>query len=106
MSVMLVWTLGIDPTRIDEARALVAIRRHQVRRHSCRDLRVHLVTEGEHAGTRAIAIEEFHSPAHLEAFRTSQPLDEEVQATIAATFAPAGPFTVIDLAVVEELTTD
>jgi len=33
MTVMLIWTLGIDSTRVDEARALVATRREQVRSH-------------------------------------------------------------------------
>ena len=103
---MLVWNLEVDPSRLDEARELVALRREQVRRHSCRDLRVYMVAEGDHAGTRAVAIEEFDTRADLESFRATQPLDEEAQTTIAATFAPVGPFTVVDMIVVDELTTD
>jgi hypothetical protein len=103
MSVRLVWMLDVDPERIDEARALVAERREQVRRHSCRDLTVHLVIEGDLAGTRAVAIEEFDTRGHLDAFRASQPHDEEAQATIARTLAPIGPFTVVDMMAVEEL---
>lgn len=103
MSVKLVWTLDVDPERIEEARALVAERREQVRRHSCRDLSVHLVTEGDHAGTRAVAIEEFDTHADLESFLTTQPRDEEAQATITRTFAPIGPFTVVDMVTVETL---
>ena len=71
MSVSLIWTLDVDPERIEEARELVAERREQVQRHSCRDLSVHLATEGELAGTRAIAIEEFDTQADLEAFLTT-----------------------------------
>ena len=103
MSVRLVWTLDVDPERIDEARALVAERREQVRRHSCRELTVHLATEGERAGTRAVAIEEFDTRDDLDAFLVSQPLDDEAQATIARTFAPIGPFTVVDVVTAETL---
>ncbi len=99
----LVWMLDVDPERIDEARALVAERREQVSRHSCRDLTVHLVVEGDLAGTRAVAIEEFDTRGHLDAFRASQPHDEEAQATIARMFAPTGPFSVVDRMTVEEL---
>ena len=102
MSVNLVWTLEVDAERIDEARALVAVRREQVKRHSCRDLHVHLVTEGEHAGTRVVAIEEFDTRADLDRFLASQPLDEEAQATITQTFAPVGPFTVVDVLVTQD----
>jgi len=103
MSVRLVWTLDVDPERLDEARSLVAERREQVRRHSCRDLSVHLVTDGDFAGTRVIAIEEFDARADLDAFLTTQPQDEEAQATIARTFAPIGPFSRVDVVIVEEL---
>jgi hypothetical protein len=103
MSVRLVWMLDVDPERIDEARALVAERREQVRRHSCRDLTVHIVIEGDLAGRRAVAIEEFDTRADLEAFKASQPHDDEAQATIARTFAPVGPFTVVDMVTVEDL---
>ena len=106
MAVMLVWTLDVDPSRLDEARELVATRREQVRRHSCRDLRVYMVTDGEHAGRRSVAIEEFDTRDDLESFLASQPLDEEAQATIAATFAPVGPFTVVDNVIVDEFTAD
>jgi hypothetical protein len=101
MSVRLAWTLDVDAERIDEARALVAIRREQVKRHSCRDLGVHLVMEGDHAGTRVVAIEEFDTRADLDRFLASQPLDEEAQATITRTFAPIGPFTLVDMLVTE-----
>jgi hypothetical protein len=103
MSVRLVWMLDVDPERIDEARALVAERREQVQRHSCRDLTVHIVIEGDPAGTRAVAIEEFDTRADLDAFQASQPHDDEAQATIARTFAPVGPFTVVDRVIVEDL---
>jgi len=103
MSVRLVWTLDVDPERINEARALVAERREQVRLHSCRELTVHLVSEGEHAGTRAVAIEEFDTRDDLNAFLASQPLDDAAQATIARTFAPIGPFTVVDMVTAETL---
>ena len=106
MAVMVVWNLDVDPSRLDEARELVAVRREQVRRHSCRDLRVYMVTEGDSAGERVVAIEEFDTRADLVGFLASEPLDEEAQATIAATFAPVGPFTVIDMVVVDELTND
>jgi hypothetical protein len=74
-----------------------------VRRHSCRDLTVHIVIEGDLAGRRAVAIEEFDTRADLEAFKASQPHDDEAQATIARTFAPVGPFTVVDMVTVEDL---
>lgn len=106
MAVMLVWNLDVDPSRLDEARELVAVRREQVRRHSCRDLRVYMVTEGERAGERVVALEKFDTRADLDSFLASQPHDEEAQATIAATFAPIGPFTVVDMVVVDELWTD
>jgi RecA/RadA recombinase len=65
-----------------------------------------MVTEGDSAGERVVAIEEFDTRADLDSFLASQPLDGEAQATIAATFAPVGPFTVVDMVVVDELTTD
>jgi quinol monooxygenase YgiN len=103
VSVMMIWTLGVDPTRIEEVHELVAARREQVQQHSCRDLRVYRVVDSAHDGIRMIAIEEFDSRGHLDAFRESQPHDDEAQATIARTFAPIGPFTVIDMHTVEEL---
>ena len=45
-----------------------------------------MVAEGEYAGRRAAAIEEFDTRADLDSFLASQPLDEEAQATIAVTF--------------------
>lgn len=101
MSVMMIWTLEVDPERLDEALGLVAERREQVKRHSCRDLRVYQVTNGEEPN-HVVAIEEFDSPEHLSAFMESQPKDAEAQATIAKTFAPVGPFTVVGMQTVEE----
>ena len=103
MSVRLVWTLDVDPERLDEARSLVAERREQVKRHSCSDLTVHLVSDGDYAGTRAIAIEEFNTRADLDSFLVTQPRDEAAQTTITRTFAPIGPFTVVNVLTVEEL---
>lgn len=103
MTVMMIWTLGVDPTRIEEVRELVAARREQVQRHHCRDLCVYCVVDGAHDGIRMIAIEEFETRGHLDAFRESQPHDDEAQATITRAFAPVGPFTVIDMHTVEEL---
>ena len=103
MSVRLVWTLDVDPERLDEARLLVAERREQVKRHSCSDLTAHLAADGDHAGTRAIAIEEFDIRADLDSFLVTRPRDEAAQATITRTFAPIGPFTVVNVLTVEEL---
>ena len=105
MSVMMIWTLDVDPERVDEVGELVAARREQVQRHSCRGLRMFRVVDGDHDGVRMIAIEEFDSRAHLQSFGESQPNDAEAQATIAKTFAPVGPLTVIGMQTVEELDT-
>jgi hypothetical protein len=92
------------PERFDEARRLVAERRVQVQRHSCRDLRVYRVrSDGADAAIRVIAIEEFDSQDDLDSFLKTQPEDVEAQATIARTFAPVGPFSVVDMQTVEDL---
>jgi hypothetical protein len=104
MSVVMIWTLDLDPERIEEARRLVAERRVQVQRHSCRDLRVYRVlSDSADTAVRVIAIEEFDSRNDLDSFLRTQPEDAEAQATIAKTFAPVGPFSVVDMQTVEDL---
>lgn len=62
------------------------------------------MTDGDLAGTRATAIEEFDTRADLEAFLTTQPHDKEAQTTtIARTFAPFGPFTVVGVVTAKTL---
>jgi hypothetical protein len=103
MSVMMIWTLELDPARVDEALRLVAERRVQVERHSCRDLPIYRVLAGDtDAANRVIAIEEFESQDDLDSFIKTQPRDAEAQATIAKTFAPVGPFSVVDMYTVED----
>ena len=63
MSVMMIWTLGVDPTRIDEVHELVAARREQVQRHSCAISACYRVIDSAHDGIRMIAIEEFETRA-------------------------------------------
>lgn len=76
MTVMLIWTLDVDPDRIDEALELVAERRVQVQRHSCRDLRVYRVEHANGPANRMVAIDEFDSSDDLASFLETQPKDD------------------------------
>lgn len=92
---MLVWTLEVDPTRIDEALALAAERRGQVVRFGARALRLYECTQGDAVAARWLAIEEFASESALDEFVAAQTADAEAQATITKTFAPIGPITAL-----------
>lgn len=95
MTVLLVWTLEVDPTRRDEALALAAERRGQVVRFGARALRLFECPQGDAASERWLAIEEFASEAALAEFAAAQAADAEALATIAKTFAPVGPIAVL-----------
>ncbi len=95
MTVLLVWTLEVDPARRDEALTLAAERRGQVVRFGARALRLFECPQGDAVGERWLAIEEFASESALEEFAAAQAADAEAQATIAKTFAPIGPITAL-----------
>jgi hypothetical protein len=103
MTVLLVWTLDVDRTRRDEALTLAAERRQQVERLGAQSLRIFDAQHADQPAERWIALEEFESDAALEAFITAQNADPDAQATIANTFAPIGPITVVHSDRISEL---
>jgi hypothetical protein len=95
MTVLLVWTLEVDPSRRDEALTLAAERRGQVVRFGALALRLFECPQGDTASERWLAIEEFASESALAEFGAAQAADAGAQATIAKTFAPVGPITAL-----------